>query len=135
MIALADFTGIMASFLDQSLDASAFITRYIALRNEVVEEQNRAIRRNPSVSAELNTLHQLQGQGAISSDDYLHAVQAQYTHLQGLSLPPGSPADAILQQLFVEIDAYGQFPADGQLFNEQDLREAVFDALRQLQMD
>jgi hypothetical protein len=135
MIAPGDFLALMTALLGRSLDAQAFVERFIALRNELVREQNLAISHNPQVSDRLDELGRLHGAGAMSSDEYLRAVEAQYAQLEELPLPPGSPADAIVQQLFVELDAYGQSPGIGPLFDEQDLRDAVAVALHELQPD
>jgi hypothetical protein len=135
MIALADFVQLMEAFLDRSLSPSVFVDRFFALRDTLVQAQDDAIQRNPQVSASLQDLRSMHLMGTISSADYLHHIQAEYERLEGLPLHPRSAAAAVIDQLFVEADAYRE-PSEGEeeapALTENDLRDAVAYALRQL---
>ena len=102
----AEILRLMSRFLGNSVSAREFADRYSTRWKELVAKQDEAVARHPTVGENLMRLRKNHRSGGITTEQYLEGVQRQYELLEGLELSPASEASDILDNLFVQSDAY-----------------------------
>jgi len=137
MTELRDMLKLMADFQADKLSATAFSERYTRLWKKLIQEQDKAIERQPAVSQTLQELREMNQNGEITPDRYAQRVQEQYALLQDISIAPGSKVSEILDHVFVIVDAYRDDTDDmsSSYKTAHDLHETVYEALKDLKAD
>jgi hypothetical protein len=134
MTDLNAFHDLLTAFQTGKLTAPAFSKRYTKLWEKMTQEQDQAIKRQPAVSHILKELREMLENGEITSERYFQRAHEQYALLQDISIHPGSPAAVILDDLFVQVDAYreDEDEAVSPYINADELHKIVAEALQKL---
>lgn len=135
MTDLNQFLDLLTAFQTGKLAAPAFTDRYMTLWKQLTQEHDQALERQPAVSQTLKELRAMLDNGEMTSDRYFQRAQEQYALLRDVSIRPASKAAAILDDLFVKVDAYreDEDEADSPYLNADGLHEAVVKALKDLE--